>query len=237
MSTANLSSLSILTNIIAAPMQAFAAIKERPTVWLPLTILVVLSAAVSIAYTLSVDMAWMLEQTLSQAQNLSAADRERAIQAALKLPPAFYAGIGAVGSVFGLPALVALTALYYTGVSVATRDGVKFDRWIALVAWCAIPTVFGLAASLVHVLSGDSRFMRPEDLNPFSFASMLGLDLTNAKTLQRALLARDVTSIWSIVLSIVGYQTFSKRSLAFSAAVVLAPLALIIAIAMILAAR
>src|SRR5512139_2080334 len=103
MGTANLSSLTILTNIITSPQQAFAAIKERPTVWLPLVILIVLSCAASVAYILSVDLAWMLDQTFAQANNLPPADRERALQAALKLPRVVYALFGAAGGAVGLP--------------------------------------------------------------------------------------------------------------------------------------
>lgn len=237
MSTANLSSLTILTNIITAPQQAFAAIRERPAIWLPLAILIVLSCAASVAYLLSVDLAWMLDQTFAQAQNLSPADRERALQAALKLPRAVYAVFGAAGGAVGLPVVLALTALYYTGVSFLTRDNVKFEQWFALTSWCAIPIAFGLVASLVHVFSGDARFMRPEELNPFSFASLFGIDMAGATTVQRILLGRDVTAIWSIVLSIVGYQAFTKRSLAFSALVVLGPLALIVVIGTVVALR
>ena len=171
MSTANLSSLTILTNIITAPQQAFVAIKERPAVWVPLVILIVLSCAASVAYILSVDLAWMLDQTFAQAQNLPAADRERALEAALKLPRAVYAVFGAAGGAVGLPIVLALTALYYTGVSFMTRDSTRFEHWFALAAWSAIPLALGRLASIVHVLSGDARFMRPEAVNPFSFAS------------------------------------------------------------------
>jgi predicted membrane-bound mannosyltransferase len=51
------------------------------------------------------------------------------------------------------------------------------------------------------------------------------------------LLSRDVTAVWWLVLSIVGYQAFTQRSLAFSAAVVLGPIALIVAIGMLIALR
>jgi hypothetical protein len=237
MSTANLSSVSILTNIITAPQQAFAAIRERPSVWLPLAIVVGLYCAVSVAYTLSVDLPWMLDQALQQAQNISQADRERALQAALKIPPSVYAAIGGVGAAIIIPAVFALTSLYYTVVSFATGDGVKFKQWFALASWCAIPIVFGIAASLVHVLAGDARFMRQEELNPFSFGNLLAVDMVGVTRLQRVLLSLDVTAVWSVVLSIVGYQAFTKRSLVLSAVVVLAPLALIIGISTLIALR
>jgi hypothetical protein len=237
MSTANLSSLSILTNIITAPAQAFAAIKERPTAWLPLLIVIVLYCAVSVAYTMSVDLPWLIDLQLRQAQNLTDAQREQAVQAALKIPPSVLAAIGAVGAAVVLPVFFALTSLYYTVVSFATGDGIKYKQWFALAAWCAIPIVFGVVAALVHVLAGDARFMRQEELNPFSFGNLLAVDMTAVTRLQRVLLSLDVTAVWSVVLSIVGYQAFTKRSLALSAVVVLGPVALIVAVSMLVALR
>ena len=237
MSTANLSSAAILTDIITAPARAFAAIKERPTVWLPLTIVILVYCAVSVAYTSSVDLAWLIDLQLQQAQNLTDAQREEAVKAALRISPAVYGVIGAVSAAIFIPIVFALTSLYYSGVSFVTGDGVKYKQWFALASWCAIPIVFGLLAALVHVLAGDARFMRQEELNPFSFGNLLGVDMTNVARSQRTVLSLDPTLIWSVVLSILGYQAFSKRSLPFSAAVVLAPIVLIVVIIAAIALR
>ena len=61
--------------------------------------------------------------------------------------------------------------------------------------------------------------------------------MADATALQRVLLSQDVTAVWTIVLSIVGYQVFTKRSLGFSGAVVLGPLILIVAIGTLVALR
>jgi hypothetical protein len=237
MSTANLSSLSILTNIITAPLQAFAALKERPTSWLPLLILIVSYSAVTGAYITSVDLPWMLDQALQQAEGLPQAQREQALQAALKISPSVYAAIYVVAFAILVPVVFAVTALYSAAVSFATGDGVKFKQWFALAPWCAIPIVFGIVAALVHVLGGDVRFTRQEELNPFSFGNLLGVDMVSLTRLQRVLLSLDPTVVWWLVLSILGYQAFTKRSLVFSAAVVLGPIVVIIAIGTLLALR
>jgi hypothetical protein len=230
MSTANLSSLSVLTDIVTAPSRAFAALKERPTVLLPLLILIVVNGAVSVAYMSSVDFGWMLDQQLQQAQNLTDAQRDQAVKAALRIPPTVYGVIAVVGTAIVLPVLFALSSLYYSGVSFVTGDGVKYKQWFSLATWCAIPVVFGLLAALVHVLAGDARFMRQEELNPFSFGNLLAIDMVGVTRAQRVLFNLDPTLIWSVVLSIIGYQSFTKRSLPFAATVVLAPMALIVAI-------
>lgn len=237
MGTATPSSLTLLTNVITAPAQAFATLKERPTVWLPLTIVLALYCLVSYTYTVSVDLPWLVEQQLQQAPNLTSAQRDQAIQAVARVPAAVYGAIGAGSSAAIIAIVFALTALYYKAVSFATGDGVQYRRWFALAAWCAVPIAFGVLASLVHVLSADARFMRQEELNPFSFGNLLGVDFAGVTRFHRFLLSLDVTAVWSIVLSIVGYQTFTKRSLALSAVIVLGPLAVIVAIGALLSLR
>jgi hypothetical protein len=237
MSTTNLSSVSVLTDIITAPTRAFAAIKERPTLWLPLVIVIMVYGAVSVAYTNSVDLAWLVDLQLQQAQNLTDAQRDQAVKAALRISPAVYGVIGAVSAAIFIPLVFALTSLYYSAVSFMTGDGVKYKQWFALASWCAIPLVFGLLAALVHVLSGDARFMRQEELNPFSFGNLLAVDMAGLARAQRTLLSLDPTLIWSVVLSILGYQAFTRRSLMLSAVVVLAPIALIVAIIAVVSLR
>jgi hypothetical protein len=229
MSAAETSPFTVLTNIIAAPGRAYPAIQERPSFWLPLLILIVTNSLVSFVYTTHVDLAWLIDQQLSAAGNMTDEQRAQAVKAATRLPAALYCGIGAVAPAIILPLVLALTALYYRGVSFATGDGIKYKQWFALASWCSLPVVFGVIASLVHVLSGDARFMPQEELNPFSFGNLLGVDQSHAPTFERVVLRLDITAFWSVALSVLGYQTFSKRSLAFAAGVVLAPVVLIVA--------
>jgi hypothetical protein len=237
MSVADLSSPSILTNVIAAPARAFAAINERPTAWLPLTILILAYTAVSVAYTSSVDLPWLIDQQLQQAQNLTDAQRQVAVENGSRMPVPVFAAIGAAGACIGIPLVFAVVALYYFAVAYAAGGGVRYRQWFALVAWCGLPMVFGRLAALVHVLSGDARFMRPEELSPFAFGVLLGADPATMTRVQGFLLSLDVTVVWSLVLSILGYQSFTKRSLAWSAAVVLAPTVLVFGVGALLALR
>ncbi len=156
-------------------------------------------------------------------------------KAALRISPTVFGVIAVVGAAIFIPLLFALTSLYYSAVSFVTGDGVKYKQWFALASCCAIPVVFGLLAALVHVLAGDARFMRQEELNPFSFGNLLSIDMVGLTRAQRVLLSLDPTLIWSVVLSIIGYQSFTKRSLPFAAAVVLGPIVLIVVIIAVIA--
>ena len=152
-----------------------------------------------------------------------------------RIPPSVLGAIQGVSGAIVILIIYALVALYYTGVSFATHDGVKFGQWLVLIAWCSLPGVFGLLASFVNLQVTDARFLPAERLNPLSFGSLLGLAPQGATTVERTLMALDVTILWSIVLQILGYQAFTQRSVVTSTIVVLGPLAVIVLIASLVA--
>jgi hypothetical protein len=186
---------------------------------------------VSFVYLSVVDLPWMMDQQLAASGNLTEEQRAQAVDAALQISPTVYGAIGAVTSAIAILAIFALIALYYTGVSFATNDGIRFGQWFALLAWCSLPIVLGQIASLVNLLVNDSRFLPQTQLNPLSFSSLLAIDPQGASVVERILLQLDVTTLWGTVLQILGYQAFTQRSFVRATIVVLGPLALIVLIA------
>jgi hypothetical protein len=182
-------------------------------------------------YMQVVDYPWMMDQQLQQAGNMTEEQRAQTVDAMTQLSPSVMGTIYGVGGALSVLIIYALIALYYLGVSFATNDKTKYKQWLALIAWCSLPTVLGYIASLVNLQVTDARFLLPTQLNPLSFGSLLGIESQGASTVETILMALDVTVIWTTVLQILGYQAFTQRSFAFATAVVLGPLALIALIA------
>jgi hypothetical protein len=221
-------SAGVLSNIFTAPQAAYQAIKERPNPWLPLLILAIGTFTVQFYYTQAVDLAWLFDQQLQVGGNLTEEQRRQAVDGMLRVPATVLAAAQGVSGVIAILIVYALVSLYYTAVSFATHDGVKFGQWFALIAWCSLPGVLGLLASLVNLAVSDVRFMPREQVNPLSFASLLAIDPQGATIVQRVLLSLDVTVLWAIVLQVLGYQAFTRRSIVRATVVVLGPLALIV---------
>lgn len=230
---ADSTTVGILSNIFTAPQAAYPAIKERPKPWLPLLVVILATCVVQFTYTQVVDLAWLIDSQISAGAGaeLTQAQRDQAVETALRIPPLAYGFIAAVPSAIVILIVYALIALYYTGVSFATNDGIKYGQWLALIAWCSLPSVFGQIASLVNLAVSDARFMPAQQLNPLSFSSLLGIDPQGATFVESILLTLDVTALWSTVLQILGYQAFTQKSIVTATVVVLGPLALIVLIA------
>ena len=225
------SSVGVLTNIFTTPSLAFAAIKERPNPWVPLLVLMIGVFIVQFMYMQAVDFPWLVDQQLQQAgANMTEAQRAQLVDATTKVPPTVLGAIQGVSGAITILAVYAVVALYYLGVSFATNDKTKYQQWLALIAWCSLPSVLGYIASIVNLQVNDARFLPAEQLNPLSFGSLLALEPKGATIVERILMALDVPVLWSTVLQILGYQAFTGRSIGFATAVVLGPLAAIVAV-------
>jgi Yip1 domain len=228
---ANDSSIAVAANVFTSPSDAFEAIRERPVVLLPVLVLLIGYCAVSFLYMNKVDLPWFMEQQFAASNaEITDAQREQATQQAANVSPNVYGAIGGATSSALVFFIMFLSALYYTGVSFVTHDGVRLKQWFALVCWCTLPTAFGLLAQIVNLSVADARFMLQDEINPLAFGNIFSIDREGATIAQRILLGIDLTSLWSIVLTVIGYQAWSKSSLAKATAVVLGPLIAIIAI-------
>lgn len=230
---ADQSAFAVAANIFSAPSDAFAAIRHNGRVWFPLAVLIVSYAAISLVYMSSVDLPWFMEQQIdaqiaASGNELTDEERTRALEASSGMPPMALGAIGAVASSVFILVWTFLVSLYYTGVSFATGDGIKLKSWFALVCWCTLPIVLGLAASLVNIMVSDARFMLQEDLNPLSFRNLLAIDTSELGTLQRVLASLDLSTVWALVVGVLGYQAWTQRSLLKSAGIVLGPLAVVV---------
>ena len=224
------SAVGVLSNIFTAPAAAFAVIKERPRAWFPLLVLMIGTFVVQVAYMQAVDLPWLLDQQLQVNNNITEEQRSQAVDAATQVPASVLGALQGLSGALAILIVYALVALYYTGVSFATHDGIKYGQWLGLIAWCSLPAIFGMIASLVNLYVTDARFLPAEQLNPLAFGSLLAIDPQGATIVQRVLLSLDVTVLWATVLQILGYQAFTQRSIVRATVIVLGPLALIVLI-------
>jgi hypothetical protein len=223
---------AIATNIFTSPNEAYAQIRERPTVLLPVVILLLGYTAISFLYMHEVDLPWFMEMQLQASQaEITDEQREQMATAMANASPNVYGAIGAVSSSAFVFAWMFVVSLYYTGVSFVTNDGVKLKQWFALICWCTLPVALGLLAQIVHLLATDARFMLQDEINPLSFGNLFSIDYEGATLTQRILLSIDPTALWALVLMVLGYQAWAKASLVKSTAIVLGPLAVVVAIA------
>jgi hypothetical protein len=213
-----------LIDIITAPSAAFARIKERPTFWLPLLLILVTTVSVQLGYLMINDPGFVKDTMIEQATNSDMTQEQRdAIAANLEnLGINTLIVIAAVQVVIIIPLILALNAWYLSFMSKFSFSQLSWKHWFSLLCWTGIPGLFAVLASWVVLLTDSNGQVDPLALQPLSVVGLLGLETSNA-TLQQINLA----TLWGMVLVVLGYQQWTQKSLLSSAMITLAPYVLL----------
>jgi hypothetical protein len=212
----------IAAGVFTAPNAAFAALREQPTLLAPLLLLIASAIVTTFLYMSGVDIVWLFEQWLRQNPDASAEQIQRLDRLIRNIPQAGVAATLSCFAALGVGFVLMMQALYYKIISWITRDGVSYRHWFSMVAWCALPSLLSSLASIVNLLTGDAGTMPQDAVNPLSFANLAGIETTD-EGVGSLLAGYDPMQIWSLGLLIFCYRTFSSRSLATSAGIVLLP--------------
>lgn len=222
--TKPVSNINNLTHIITAPNLAFPAIKEKPSVIFPLGLILLAAICSMIYFYATVDFAWMIDQMVNaQAADRSEADREAMRKGMSMMSPTVMGGGSVAGLVIGISIIYSIMAAYLMLVNkLLDSDNLSFKAWFSFICWCSIPSIFTSLASLINVMLASNGQIALDALNPISFNNLF-LHLVPSDPLFGPLSAWDPMMIWSIGLMIYGFNQWTGKSLAKSAAIVLAP--------------
>jgi hypothetical protein len=219
------------TNIFAAPTQAFAALKHKPTALFPVVALILASCAVTLWYYSKVDAAWLIERSLDASQSQVPAEaRAQLTERAAAASPYVMGGSAAVAGSLAVLIIMLVGAGYLSIVSLVTNDGYRFKNWFSLVAWSSLPALLSLLASLVNLAVSDVAHLPPEQLNPLTFANLLGLEPAAGDIGARVLQQTGPTAVWSLALMAIGYSLWTGKGRVSSALIVAGPLLVIVAV-------
>lgn len=218
---------ALLLDIFASPRGAFAALAVRPVVLWTLLAIAVGNALVVFLYYLEVDFVWFLEATIEATgqQPPPELSRAGARMEAMRVVTGVMAGIGAAVTVL---VIMLLVAGYFRLVSSITGDGIPYKRWLALASWSSVPTLLDVLASVVNLALADFSHRWPTEISVLSFGSLLGVDPAATGFLENLTRQTSIMSLWSLVLMVVGYKTWTGKSTATSTAIVAGPLLVIV---------
>jgi hypothetical protein len=224
---ASAGTLENLTNIYMAPAEAFGALKERPTWFVPAALLVLASCAVALWYYSGVDVGWLLERSLDPSRITP--EMRKAIGGGAGTVRYVTMGSSTIGAGLVLLAVFLINAGYLSLVSLMTNDGFNFKHWFSLVSWSSMPGLLSMLAILVNLAVSDISHLPQEHINPLSYASLFGLDLApGTGTGTRTLASMDPTALWTLALMTTGYRLWTGKGIAASALIVAAPLLLFV---------
>lgn len=212
-----------LIDIIAAPTAAFVRIKERPTILLPLLLVVLSTVSIQIGYFLLADPQIIVDQMVEQALASNPAAPEGQLRQSLSaISPMTLAVSSGVATCVILLVILALNAWYLSFMSKFSFNQLGWKHWMALVCWTSIPTVFVAIAAWASMLSIPNGQITLNDVNPLSLQALLQPETPNTM-----LQSMTLIQFWTMALLVLGYQNWTGKNMLTSAVIVLAPYVLI----------
>ena len=214
-----------LIDIITSPSAAFARIKENPTFWLPLLLIVVLSASVQLGFFLVNDAGFVKDTMIEQATanpDISQEQREAIETRVGSMNINTLAISSTVAICIVIPLILVLNAWYLSFMSKFSFNQLSWKHWFSLLCWTGIPALFAVIASWVVLLTDANGQVDQAALQPLSIVNLLGLETRNA-TLQQI----TIMQLWGMALIVLGYKQWTQKGLLASALITLAPYILI----------
>ncbi len=211
-----------LLNVIIEPTRTFADIAARPGWLVPMIVVVLVSVGFTFALSSHIGWEQILRhgiETAKQTQNLSAEQREAAVQTQMKFVPI----VAPVGAVLAPPVMMLIYAGIFQFIFTTVLGGtVVFKQTLAVVAHSMIPGVISSLANLVVLYMKDpSEF---DVNNPSGFNLGFYLDPQSSPAWLVSLgSSLDVFSIWILLLLATGMSVAARKSWKASLAGVAAP--------------
>src|SRR5690349_11427190 len=202
--------LGRLANVFVDPYAAFADIAARPRFWVPLILVMAMSLVFVTAIFQHVGAERMVRQALEaspRAQNLSAEEREKAIEVQMKIVPVTMFA----GAVLGPPAMLLIVAGVMALVfKVMMGAAISFKQLFAIAAYSWLPGMVGGAAALAVLFlksPDDFNLQNPTAFNPGAF-----LDAQSTpKWLMSLATSTNLFTLWTIVLLAVGVSMAARK--------------------------
>ena len=226
------STINTFINILASPAEAFRSINEKPRFLWAWLLIVSSTAMVQSIYMYSVDIEWFFEQQILASQpDLTEAQIEDTVGLISSFPQWAISSFTLVSTAIFFTGIFLVQALYFRIVSAITKDGLLYSKCFSLVCWASLPTVLSSLAQVVKLSTSDVSLLPITEINPLAFAAMLDIDPVGTGTLDQIVMNFDLTTVWSLVLLIIGYKIFSGKDVVTAALIAAMPTAIIVALA------
>ncbi len=221
------SSFGRLLGVLVSPVKTFRSIAERPTWAVALVVFLLASGAVGFVAGKRTDYREMITRSLKDSgREVPAEQLEKQIEITQKVAPYFAAGSG----VFVLLILLLITLFYWIIFKLLGSD-FTYLAGLSVTLHAAMPAVVSLLLSLPVILSHKTLGYDDVKTGTFLQSNLAFLAPAGAKPWLVALYASvDFFSLWSLVLSIIGYKALSRLSTQAVAATVVVVTLLFVAV-------
>jgi Yip1 domain len=219
-----MNNLALSVALATAPSSAFGELRERPRFWFPLLLLIASTVAMLFWYYSIVDIDWFKDTMLANDPNIQKLpeDQRTAMMAMYTRNTLLWGSV--VGSVFGLPIVFLVSAVYLLLAAKVTKlpRELRFKHWFAIACWTSLPILLSNIVAAILLGLSDTPQLSPSALQPLSLNELV-FHRPPGSAGYSMLESLAIPSLLSWALMIIGVHVWSQRSWVFSTIFVLLP--------------
>lgn len=218
------SPFNALITMFYEPGRAFAMLEPKRHAWLPLLLVILVTAALMSWYFSVVDFSWFVDQMLASIKDATQREQSKAMMSRFLMQTTTTAA-----AVITLPVACALAGVYFMVVGKTMNKNMDFGDGFALAAWASVPALLMLPLGAIAINMASDGQLGFSELNPLSL-NQLFFQYEMAHPMAGVLDTISFTGIWSVILTIIGFQVWAKVPLSTALKVVLIPYVTIFAL-------
>lgn len=211
--------MSALANMFYDPVRAFKILEARTYAWLPLFLLMSTTAALTAWYFSIVDFSWFQDQVLATISDVEAREQARHVMTERMMIVSTLAA-----AVVTPPIVWAILGVYFIIAGKFINRDISFVGAFALSAWSSVNSLLLLPLGAIQIYLSSNGKLGFSELNPVSI-NQLFFNFEMAHPMANVLDSLSLMTLWSIVLSVLGFQVWTKVSRATALKVVVGPYA------------
>jgi len=223
-------SLNRLIQVLGSPIEVFNRAKEAPKLFIPILVITLLMTGTMAYYSFNIDAGAIIEKSIEmsgRADQIPEAQMDQIVTAQSKVMKYSIPG----GVLVMTPIILFLMGLYFYVMGKIMGGEANYAQSTAIVVYAQGPTLIWIVVALAIMFMGDFSTTLQQDLIPSNLAYFLDVETVGRKFHAFAY-SIDFFKIWQAILMILGFSVMTDSKPAKSAAVVLVPWALIIAISL-----
>jgi hypothetical protein len=220
----NASPVSALFAMFYEPGRAFAMLEPKRHIWMPMALLIVSSVILMTWYFNVVDIAWLVDQMLASIKDVEQREAGKGM-----MNRGFLQITSTLGAVVAYPFIFAVSALYFLIAGKVINKEISFETGLALSAWASVPGLLLFPLGVIAITMASAGQVSFSELNPLSL-NQLVFHYEMGHPMTTLLDSISLVSIWGAVLSVIGFQVWTKVPRSTAITVVAIPYAVVYAI-------
>ena len=217
-----------LFKVLFSPAEVFEGVKKAPKVLIPIIFLTLIVTGTTSYYAYQMNAPVIMEKQLEmsgRASQLSGEMKDKIIETQSK----FVKYTTPIGALLGTPIMFLLIGLYLFIAAKLMGSDAGFGQNLAVAVYGAAPAIIAMVVAFAIMLAGDASTTMFQDLIPSNIGYFFPMEEVGKK-LYILLKSLDFFSIWKFILMIIGFTAITRSKTWKSAAVILVPWALFIAV-------